>query len=59
MAQMFPRRIELTTAEAFDLVAVLDAVHEVLVDSEWTGLVLEVEDVHAMLVEKLFPEDQE
>lgn len=59
MAQMFPSRIELTSAEAFAIVAALDAAHHVLRDTPWLTVSLEVEDAHATLINKLFPEDQE
>ena len=59
MAQFLPDRIELTTAEAFAIVAALESAGQILHDTEWVTVAMDVEDAHATLIEKLFPEDQE
>ncbi|MBK5222045.1 MAG: hypothetical protein JJE52_04055 [Acidimicrobiia bacterium] len=59
MAQFLPDCIELTAREAFDMVAALQSAYEVLVSSEWVGIAIEIEQAHATLIAKLFPDDQE
>lgn len=58
MAQFPPERIELTSSEAFAIVAALDALHELLQDTVWLGALLDVEDAVAVLIEKLLPEEE-
>lgn len=59
MAQFLPDRIELTSAEAFAIAAALESAGQILAGTEWVSVTMEVEEAHAVLVQKLFPEDQE
>lgn len=59
MAKFLPDRIELTTSEAIEAIAVIDDCYRALISTEWMGLAMEAEEVRAMLVTKLFPEPEE
>lgn len=59
MAQFIPPHIELTSSEAFQIVASLESAIQALADTGWVTISMELDDAHAILIDKLFPEDQE
>lgn len=58
MSLLPPRVIELTSSEAFDILAVLSDIRDLLESTEWAGLVLTIEDAEALLFAKLFPTEE-
>ncbi len=49
------RRIELSATEALDLLALVHDMREALTDSPLIGLILQIEDAEAVLIDRLFP----
>ena len=52
-----PSSVTLTRRQATDLLALLDVVVHALGETPMLGLVLDIEQAQALLIDKLFPDD--